>query len=303
MGFLVAVFHPLQLPLSKGERKKQITRQVSIMAFYIKKSQSLRKNVRRIVRQQICKAIKNIHMAGGNDEEAVHGIRKCIKRIRAVLRLIRAEIGEPTYQCENKRYRSVAQPLTMIRNTRVIAGTLDELSEHAQNQFNNLSVALREEHQQVRQRELGQSLSQVKEMLVQSYYRVSRWHLRRDHWKTIHQGMKKMRRQCKRAMKTTLNQNTPENLHEWRKRSKYYWHQLEIMSPISKSSKALVHRVHKLTDYLGNDRDLFMLLDRAKEILAPHEQENLESLSMLIACKRHRLQKKSFRLGREIFSS
>ena len=40
------------------------------------------------------------------------GTRKCFKKVRAVLRLIRPETGEKTYRAENTCFRDAARPLT-----------------------------------------------------------------------------------------------------------------------------------------------------------------------------------------------
>ena len=72
------------------------------MSFEMNPEESLRKNVRRIARNQMEGASK--HLSGpykGSRDEAVHEARKRFKKIRAVLRLVRPVIDEKGYREEN----------------------------------------------------------------------------------------------------------------------------------------------------------------------------------------------------------
>jgi CHAD domain-containing protein len=69
------------------------------MSFELRREQSLRKNLRRMVRKQLDYALEQLSEDHkGPRDEAVHEARKCFKKIRAVLRLVRPEIGEKTYR-------------------------------------------------------------------------------------------------------------------------------------------------------------------------------------------------------------
>ena len=72
------------------------------MSFEMNPEESLRKNVRRIARNQMEGASK--HLSGPHKwsrDEAVHEARKRFKKIRAVLRLVRPVIDEKGYREEN----------------------------------------------------------------------------------------------------------------------------------------------------------------------------------------------------------
>jgi hypothetical protein len=61
------------------------------------------------------------------DERAVHETRKAIKRLRALLRVLRGELGERGFQRENAALRDVARKLSATRDAAVMLATLDSL--------------------------------------------------------------------------------------------------------------------------------------------------------------------------------
>jgi hypothetical protein len=60
--------------------------------------------------------------------EAVHAIRITIKRLRAILRLVRPGIGETVFEQENARLRKAAHRLSLARDRQVARKTLLALS-------------------------------------------------------------------------------------------------------------------------------------------------------------------------------
>src|SRR5262245_49805079 len=101
------------------------------MSFELRPDESLRKGIRRIVRKQMEAALEQLtgpHK--GSRDEAVHEARKCFKKIRAVLRLVRPVIGEKNYHEENTCFRDAGRPLTEVRDAKIFIETLDQLTEH-----------------------------------------------------------------------------------------------------------------------------------------------------------------------------
>ncbi len=61
--------------------------------------------------------------------ELVHDARKAIKRMRALARLLRHELGEPEFRRVNDSLRSAAQRLAGARDAEVRLATLDALAK------------------------------------------------------------------------------------------------------------------------------------------------------------------------------
>src|SRR5258707_559913 len=90
-----------------------------VMALEIGPNESVRKAVRRIVRKQLDRILEALESPGDRDE-AVHEIRQRFKKVRAVLRLLRDELGEKTYRQHNACFRDAAQPLAELRDAMVL---------------------------------------------------------------------------------------------------------------------------------------------------------------------------------------
>ena len=59
--------------------------------------------------------------------EAVHDARKATKKIRALLRLVRSEIGEKVYRFENASMRDTARLVSGVRSAAVMVNALDDI--------------------------------------------------------------------------------------------------------------------------------------------------------------------------------
>src|SRR4051794_37864127 len=74
------------------------------MAFRLKRAERVGKGVKRIVRRQVGEALQGLQKTPSEDE-TVHEARKHFKKVRAVLRLVRDEVGDKVYRRENARFR------------------------------------------------------------------------------------------------------------------------------------------------------------------------------------------------------
>ena len=91
------------------------------MSFELNPDESLRKNIRRIARDQMDKALECLTgPREGSPDEAVHEARKSFKKIRAVLRLVRPVIDEQSYREENTCFRNAGRPLTEVRDAKIL---------------------------------------------------------------------------------------------------------------------------------------------------------------------------------------
>src|SRR5262249_34187472 len=128
------------------------------MSFDLNADESLRKNLRWIVRKQLGNALKGLtEPHQGPRDEVVHDARKALKRVRAVLRLARAGVGEKGFQRENTCFRDAARPLTAVRDARILVETLDKLIEHfkehiAGQSFSDVRKSLQAHLREVRRR-------------------------------------------------------------------------------------------------------------------------------------------------------
>lgn len=235
------------------------------MSFELKPGQSLRKGIRRIVRKQIDDALAEL--AGEPRDEAVHEARKCFKKVRAMLRLVRPAIGVKTYRAENTCFRDAARPLTEVRDARILIETLDKLTEHfhellAGRAFADIGKALEDNLRAVRKHVLddGNAFATVSDVIRQATERVKSWTAVSNRWASIGEGLEATYRRAAAAYAKAAAEPTVQSLHEWRKQVKYVRYQLEVLRPVwPERLDELVNEAAHMGDLLGDDHDLAVL--------------------------------------------
>ncbi len=98
------------------------------MAFRLKKGAPVAAEVRRIVLRQLEVAISELHTVGDpQSDDAVHDARRRVKKIRAIIRLVRPVLDK-TSRAVDDDLRTVARMLAPVADGRGIIETLDELA-------------------------------------------------------------------------------------------------------------------------------------------------------------------------------
>src|ERR671923_1603716 len=101
---------------------------VASRSFKLREGEPVPRGIARIARGRIDHAIDELE--GRTDsslEEAVHEARKDMKKLRAVVRLVRGEIGDQVYRRENECFRDAGQALSGVRDADVMLSTLAKL--------------------------------------------------------------------------------------------------------------------------------------------------------------------------------
>ena len=299
------------------------------MAFQLKPSESVRKGIRRIVRSELEDARKELKEAQSSDE-AVHGVRKRFKRLRAVVRLVRDALGEERYREENSCFRDAARPLTEVRDAKVLIEAFDNLLKHAAEQTpaaaDSAEIAsaeivvvdaippdaiaavhegLERHRSAVRTSVLEQEHCGVgaAQIVEQAIARLRDCKITGLHWSVLRRAMKRAYKKSQRAYRIASERQTTPNFHEWRKQAKYLWHQIELVERIRpRVMKKLAGRVHELTQLLGDDHDLAIL----RETLSADPESfggnaALQSLFPVLERRRAELGRDAIALEQRIF--
>ena len=282
------------------------------MSFELKSEESLRKGIQRIVRKQLENALEEL--TGKNDnsrDEVVHETRKCFKKVRALLRLIRPKIGEKTYRAKNLYFRDAARPLiTEVRNARILIQTLDTLLRHfkdhvAGRSFGEFRKTLQANLRGVRKQVLKDqnAIAVIGELVRQASERVKGWADVPDRWSSIGQGLVDTYRRAAAAFSKASADTTPETLHEWRKQIKYVFYQLAILRPIwPERLEELAREADQMGELLGDNHDLVvlrgMLSDQPDRF---GEEQDREALLALIDRRRAELCQEAMLLGGRFF--
>jgi CHAD domain-containing protein len=242
-----------------------------------------------------------------NQDEAVHDARTSLKKIRAVLRLVRDEIAGDVFQQENICFRDAGRHLSAVRDAAVMLETFDKLMERfsaqlAADAFTELRKMLRQSST-TRRVEKQKALALVARTISVARRRVEHWPINHDGFSTLGPGVERAFKRGRRGFAMAVDQPSVENFHEWRKEVKCLWYQIRILKPIwPKMMERFADELEVLGDYLSDDHDLAILRERVLEHAGQlDDRAALETLVALIDQRRGELQVEATRLGTRVY--
>jgi len=269
------------------------------------------KGTKRLVRKQIDRALDQLSVPTRSvADEAVHDARRRFKRTRALLRLVRKSLDKRRYNRERACFRDAGRPLTEVRDAQVLIDTFEELTRRFAGQlsgppFASVGKALLQRKKAVDKRVFGReaALATVVATIKAARRRVKKWKFTKGKRSTLRAGLKKTYRQGLESFSAVLAEPSTENLHEWRKRTKDLWHQLQLVERIWPAiTSRFIEQAHTLGDYLGEDHDLAVLRDLlANDSFQRAHRAAVETLLPLIDRRRAKLQQAARRLGQEAY--
>lgn len=127
------------------------------MSYRLLEDEPLHLGVSRIAYEQIDEALGYLQDSGDALDEAVHETRKCLKKLRGLLRLVRKEIGETVYKRENVMFRDAGRLLSDLRDCKVMIDTLERaveafLDAEENEAYVSLHASLMDHYQDTRRR-------------------------------------------------------------------------------------------------------------------------------------------------------
>jgi CHAD domain-containing protein len=280
-------------------------------AYELRPGEDLARGVRRVARGQIDGIRENLGPdAEGDIAERIHESRKSVKRLRALVRVVRPELGERRYRAENERLRDAGRSLSGVRDAAVMVNTLDDLVERygdelADDAFAGLRAALVAEAEEAHDRVASdpQATQEVLTTLEELRRRVAAWPIARDADQAVlASGYQRVYRRGRRTLRAACRETDTEHLHDLRKRAKAVWHAAQILRPVApKKMKRVARRAHDLSDVLGEDHDLAVLATTAREhadALAAGEGAVLDDL---VRRRRAKLQRRALKRAERVF--
>jgi CHAD domain-containing protein len=234
--------------------------------YRLKAGESLPKGIARIARGRIDHALDELRgKTESTAEEAVHEARKDLKKLRALLRLARGELGETAFARENACFRDAGRELAAVRDRDVMLETLTALDIPAELGW-ELRKAIQAHTARNGDGDHRAAAAGVVTMLREARGRVDDWPLGRDSFDALEDGLVRTYRRGRRDFKAVRASPSVEGLHEWRKRVKELWYQHTLLRPIwPPVMQAFGDEAHELADLLGDDHDLAMLAGWARE--------------------------------------
>ena len=295
---------------------------VTLPEFRLERGEPLVNGLQRLGLDQLERAASGFYDGEEVFGLAVHEARKAMKRIRALLRLVRFEIGEKAYRFENSAMRDIGRLLSEVRSAAVMAYGVEAIREMygpflAPDTFGELAERLAIRHDRTEQRVMEDPgiISGVVAKLERAHGRYSSWPTDpqarevygfgiRDSFEAIGPGLQQTYGRGRRGMVAAYQRPSPVSFHLWRKSVKYLKYQLELLTPLwPEVLLGMALTLERIGGLLGEDHDLAELLRLVARSpdLCPNPVER-SLLKALASQRRFDLQTASRILGRRIYT-
>jgi CHAD domain-containing protein len=277
-------------------------------SYRLRQDEPVPDGIRRIARGQLDGGREQLAAADDDLAEAVHATRKRLKRLRALVRLSRDAIDEPTYEREKLVFRTAGRRLSAGRDAQVLLDTLDDLGERRPGDLPpHITADLRAQLVADRDDALASlrddGTDEVLAALDKARERTARWRFERDGFDGLTPGLRSIYSRGRKRFRAARNDPTPENLHEWRKRVKELWHATQVVCDAHPERlDRFAKRAHKLADALGDGHDLEVLrayVERHPQTV-PHEPSR-KALLAAIEQRSGELRDKALARGRKLY--
>ena len=262
------------------------------MAFRLSRRDPPGEGARRLADDELAAAIARLRGQDGSPDQRVHAARKSIKRVRALLRLLREGMRKGRFSAHNIALGDAARGLSAARDAAVAIATFDQLVGEP----DILLAAIRLDlvthssatgaADEATLHAAADALETLRPQLLADLGELS--------WDVIQAGLAASYAGGRTAMRAAFAEPHDEAFHQWRKRAKDLWYQAQVLEgSCAPQLRALSEMLAELGDRLGEDHDLAVLATAAAA--SPALAERL--------AERHAVLREAARqLGRKIYA-
>ena len=282
------------------------------MSYRFVRGETVPDGTRRITLEQIHRALNHLGDADGDRQGHIHESRKCMKRLRGLVRLVRAELGDEVYGRENECFREVAGMLAGMRDAAALIEALDELlawlgPRTPRSRFDNIRrwlIARRDE--EYGQRRSGDSRVEERAMtaLREAEKRLGSWSFSSDGFEALMPGLRQVYARGRREYGEVQWRPAATVMHEWRKRVKYQWYHTQVLRDTWPAVMEVAEKeLDQLGDLLGNDHDLAVLSETVRgEFPRAKATSTIRALEHRVAERRASYHNECLVLGQRIYA-
>jgi CHAD domain-containing protein len=256
------------------------------MVYRLKVNEPIARCASRVGLEQIEIAQERL-ARGHNLADAIHDTRRCLKRLRALLRLIRPALPDSTYTREANRLAGIGRLLADARDQHVMQQTLRKLGDRFEAPPKRIGRQLNKLMANGAGPNKARASSAGRRQALQALEHARTFFARVEHRDVtiacLTAGLKRSYRRARRAFRDAYERPSDEAFHELRKTVQQHWRHMQLMSrcwPDVMSARA--SEAKEVSRLLGEDHDLHVLLafatERGKAVLSAEELATLETM-------------------------
>ena len=204
------------------------------MGFRLKSGQSVSNEIRRIVLQQLDRATSELTSIGDPEsDEAIHDARRRVKKIRAIIRLVRPVLDKE--HRADPALRQVSKLLAPVADGQGVIDTLNQMIKRYRRELPpKMAEAIRSDLVDRGRRIDTQAskegvLEKAQMTLRAERQRVKKWKISADGFRAVAPGLKASVRRARGAMVDAWLHPTASHHHTWRRHVKNHWFHVRLL--------------------------------------------------------------------------
>jgi CHAD domain-containing protein len=277
--------------------------------YRLTRRRPLAKELARVVAKEFEHALDHVTADGARRVEAVHEARKSVKKIRAVLRLLRKDLGE-TSRVQNRQLRAIARQLAPLRD---VDATL-EIMESLRAYYPHLvtSSIFAEVHRALviwkrrtltrldPDRLLGRAARDLRRTALATTQLIRQ---RVSGYASIRAGMTRGYRRARKAMARAQDHPDDSVFHTWRRQVKDHWYHMRLLEGLNPTARVRARRLKRLETWLGDDHNLVLLRTTILNVPTRFGRDRTTAVILgSIATYQMTLRRRALRLGDRLFA-
>lgn len=195
-----------------------------------------------------------------------HKTRKCLKRLRGLVLLVRSDIGDRRWRKADRELAAIGRVLSGARDQTVILATLDRVVTEG------VAATVREAAASVRGLQRADAAARIdgkhtareslRHAARQVAERIEDWPIARVSLAGLMASMADEYRSGRAALKTAYRRDTAEDFHQLRKHLQRHGRHMQLLQIAARDEiQVRIDAAKQLSDLLGEDHDLSLLRD------------------------------------------
>jgi len=274
------------------------------MAYRFHKNEAVPHAIKRVFAEEIAWAVGRLQHAK-NRTEAVHEARKSIKKIRALLGLIRSRLGS-SYKTEDRFFRDAGRQLSALRDTAVMLEVFGALAEkHAGTDAGALSEIkgnLERSHRETPPEK--QVRSQLVRLFSEARPKADSWPLDDLSLDALMPDLIAVYRRGRKTLKRAHKIDNGVALHDFRKAVKQHWYHMRLLEGVwGVDLKKRTADLRELETCLGEANNLRVLRERiAADVETSRDRHQIREFVALIEEESRDLRKRALEAGQRLYA-
>src|SRR5262245_63185498 len=159
---------------ARGRSPAEERNRAAVVAFRIKPGEALPHAIRRMARAELADARDVVTAPRRSVDERVHDLRTAIKKVRALIRMVKPEAPRRRIRRADRRLKNVADAVSAARDAEVVLTTFDGVVR-AMHESSGGSLA--------------QARTRLDARLARARRAVERWVPNEDRWRAVGPGL------------------------------------------------------------------------------------------------------------------